>query len=101
MAPAPGGVTVRLKVTPKASREGIGAVAADGEPRLGVRVAAAPEGGKANAAVVRLLAKAWRVPRSAVSVVRGQASRRKTLFVAGPTAALMARLEPWMRERHD
>ena len=94
---------MRLKVTPKASREGIGSVAADadGGPRLGVRVAAAPEGGKANAQVVRMLAKAWRLPRSAVSVVKGAAARRKTLFVAGPTEALMARLEQWMRERHD
>ena len=48
-----------------------------------------------------MLAKAWRLPRSAVSVVKGAAARRKTLFVAGPTEALMARLEQWMRERHD
>ena len=48
-----------------------------------VRVTAAPEGGKASAAVCAVVAKALRVPKSAVSVVRGATARHKVLEVGG------------------
>lgn len=50
---------------------------------LCVRVTAAPEGGKANAAVEKVLAQRLGVARSAVSVVRGHAARIKTMEVQG------------------
>jgi uncharacterized protein YggU (UPF0235/DUF167 family) len=55
---------------------------------LRVRVSAVPDKGRANAAVVALLAKALGVPKSAVSVASGETSRLKTLDVAGDGAAL-------------
>jgi uncharacterized protein (TIGR00251 family) len=48
-----------------------------------VRVAAAPEDGKANAAVVRLLADAVRVPAKDVAIVSGHASRDKIVALEG------------------
>ena len=51
------------------------------EDVLHLRVTAPPEGGKANAAVVALVAKSLRVPRSSVSIVKGFASRDKVLRV--------------------
>jgi uncharacterized protein YggU (UPF0235/DUF167 family) len=48
-----------------------------------VRVAAPPEGGRANAAVCRLLAEALALPRGAVSIVSGHGSRDKLVDVAG------------------
>jgi uncharacterized protein YggU (UPF0235/DUF167 family) len=42
-----------------------------------VRVTATPEAGKANAAVLALLAKALGVPKSALSIVRGETGRDK------------------------
>lgn len=48
-----------------------------------VRVAAAPENGKANAAVVALLADTLALPRDGVSIVSGHASRDKTVALAG------------------
>jgi uncharacterized protein (TIGR00251 family) len=48
-----------------------------------VRVAAAPEDGKANAAVVRLLADALGMPARDVEIVSGHASRDKTVALAG------------------
>jgi uncharacterized protein (TIGR00251 family) len=83
-----GGVTFDVLVTPRASRERVGPVV-DG--RLKVAVTAPPVEGEANAAVCALLARALGVPKSAVSVVRGDTGRRKTVRVAGvPAAAVLA-----------
>jgi uncharacterized protein YggU (UPF0235/DUF167 family) len=54
-----------------------------------------PEDGKANAALIALLAREWRVPKSSVSVVRGATDRHKTLLVAGAAEPLMRQLEQW------
>ena len=100
--PVADGVRVSIRVAPKASRNAVTGVAdaADGLHGAGgrvlkVSVTAAPEDGKANAAVIELLAKQWRVPKSSVSVVQGHTDRNKTLHVAGPPADLLARLRGW------
>lgn len=54
-------------------------VAPDGSPLLRVHVRAAPERGRANEAVVSVVAKAADLPRSSLRVVRGRASRAKLL----------------------
>lgn len=97
-AAAADGVRVRVKVTPKAGRNRIGGLApeADGGVALKVAVTAAPEDGKANDAVVKLLAAAWRVPRSTISVVLGATDRRKVLHVHGDSAALGRLLTDWL-----
>jgi uncharacterized protein (TIGR00251 family) len=84
-----GGVTVDITVKPRCSREGLGPVQGD---RLVVAVNAPPVDGKANAAVVRLLSEALGVARSAVTIVRGDTGRKKTLHIAGVTAASLTRL---------
>ena len=91
------GIRVTLRVTPRASRNRIGGVRLDaaGRPHLMVRVNAPPEGGKANAAVVKLLAKAWGVPPSRLSVVAGAGGRRKIVHVAGDASWLLERLGDW------
>lgn len=71
-------VRIPVYVTPKASRNEVGGWRG-GE--LIVRVTVAPEDGKANAAVRRLLAKALGVGPSAVSVVTGATSRHKLIDV--------------------
>ena len=82
--------TVRLSVrlTPRASREEIAGF--EGET-LRVRVTAPPVAGRANRALVRLLAKRLGVPRGAVRVVAGQASRSKIVAVDGLDAAELRR----------
>ncbi len=67
------GAEIAVRVTPKASRN---AVKRDGDT-IRVYVTTAPEGGKANAAVAKLLAKALGVPKSRLSLIRGQTSRDK------------------------
>ncbi len=55
---------------------------------LKVRLAAPPVEGRANEALVALLAEALGVPKASVSVVRGGSSRRKSVLVAAPQADL-------------
>ncbi len=95
-----GGLALWLRLTPKGGRdalEGVEALA-DGRSVLKARVRAAPEDGRANAALVELVAKTLGTPKSAVSIAAGHASRVKKLFIAGDPArlsqALAARLEP-------
>lgn len=71
---------VRLRVSPGATRAGI--VGRHGEAWK-VRVTAAPEGGRANKAVVRLLADTLSVPRAAVTLVSGHGGRDKIVELAG------------------
>jgi uncharacterized protein (TIGR00251 family) len=60
--------------------------------RLVVAVNAPPVDGKANEAVVRVLAETFGVPRSAVTIVRGETGRKKTIRIAGLTAAAVMRV---------
>lgn len=94
----PHGVRVRLKVTPRAGSDRVQGLAADadGTVRLKVAVTAAADAGRANGAVVALLARAWGVPRTRMSIPVGAADRRKTLAIEGDGALLRSRLEAWL-----
>ena len=96
--PAGDGVRVRLRVQPRARRNQIDGVVteADGGVAIKVAVTAPPEDGKANAAVIALLAKAWDLPKSALTVVVGAADRRKIIHLQGDPARLMQALELWL-----
>ncbi len=97
------GVRVAVRVTPKASRAGCAGVGVDAAGRgfLIVRVTAPAERGKANAALVKFLAKAWGLPPSRLSVVSGVHDRRKTICVAGDPSALLNRLKHWIESQND
>jgi len=92
--PTASGLRLRLRVTPNASLDRIDGpeTLADGTTVLRLRVRAVPENGKANAAVIRLLAKALGLPRSAVTLVAGETARLKTVLVEGDPDDLAARL---------
>lgn len=83
-----GGAELRVRATPGARTDAIEAVArdADGKSHLKVRVRAAPEEGRANAAIEALLAAALGVPKSAVSVEKGGTSRIKLVRISGDEA---------------
>ncbi|HUT50908.1 MAG TPA: DUF167 family protein [Alphaproteobacteria bacterium] len=102
-AVTPSGLSLALRVIPKAKRNRIEDVVneADGSPALKVAVTAAPEAGKANAAVIALLAKEWRLAKSAIRVTRGGANRRKTLAIEGDGSALKKQLDGWFAERKE
>jgi len=65
---------------------------------LKIRVSAIPDKGKANAAVVKLLAKSWQVPRASLSIVSGEKDRNKTVLLAGNPEDQMAFLAAWFRQ---
>jgi hypothetical protein len=92
------GLLVDLRLQPGASRAKVDGLAVldDGATVLKVRVTEPPEGGKANAALIKLLAKAWKLPKSALTLVAGHTDRRKTIAVAGDPAALKRDLECWL-----
>lgn len=83
-------MTTKLQIhaTPKAKKSEIlgWAVDVDGRQVLKVRVAAPPEDGKANAELIRLLAHALKLPKSALSLSRGATSRYKTVEISDETA---------------
>ncbi|TMC67689.1 MAG: DUF167 domain-containing protein [Chloroflexi bacterium] len=83
--------TTRLKVrvSPGSRRPGIAGRHGDAWK---VRVAAPPEDGKANEAVLRLLAETLDVPRSSVTLVSGQTSRDKIVVLNGLEQAQTERL---------
>jgi uncharacterized protein len=103
--PAADGVRLAVRLTPKAAAARIQGIVEDGAggQALKVAVTAPPEAGKANDALLALLAKALGVRRGALSLVLGAADRRKLVHIAGDPAALAAALEerlaPWLR--HD
>ena len=81
---------VALRVRPGAARTPAGGRRGDA---LVVRVTARPAGGAATRAALRAVADAFGVPRSAVMLVTGAASRDKVIEITGPPAALTRRLD--------
>ena len=79
---------IQVRVQPRARKD---EVASERNGRLVVRITAPPVDGKANAALRKLLAKRLGVPASAVTVVRGEASRDKLVEVEGLDDAVLRR----------
>ena len=97
------GVAVAIRLTPGAGANRIDGLTPgdDGAAALRARVTAAPEKGKANAALIKLLAKSWKLPKSALHVAAGTRDRRKTVHVAGDPQVLLPRLTHWFETRDD
>lgn len=89
------GVVFHVRLTPKGGRDAVEgwALAADGGRHLKVRVRAVPEQGKANAALLALLAKELGLAKSALAITGGEKARLKTVSATGDTSALAAQLD--------
>jgi hypothetical protein len=96
-------VIVACRLTPKGGRDSIDGVAtlSDGMRVLLARVRSAPEDGKANAALCRLIAEELGVAASKARVVSGAKNRVKQVAVTGEPAELLARLERAMPVSDD
>lgn len=74
---------IAVRVTPNAGANQIKSdLQADGSILLRVMVTATPEDGKANDAVIKLMAKHFGVAKSRLSIIRGQTSRDKLIRIA-------------------
>lgn len=84
------GLHIHVRATPKSSLDAITGIhhAADGSMSLAVKVSAAPDKGKANTAVIQVLATALQVQKSRVSILAGETSRHKTVQVVGDPVLL-------------
>jgi len=81
LALADGG-ELTIKVTPNAAENSISLPGENGPARiLLVRVTATPEDGKANTAVLKLLAKALGLPKTSLAIVRGGNARTKIIAI--------------------
>ncbi|RED47993.1 DUF167 domain-containing protein [Aestuariispira insulae] len=96
------GIHLFLRVTPKASANRLRSVELDGagQARLKIQVTAPPEGGKANAAVIKLLSKALGIGKTSLRVVSGQTDRHKMLHIAGEPAEREKLIRDLLRENH-
>ncbi len=89
------GIMVPVRLTPKSGRDEIGGVEDfGGEAVLKVRVRALPEGGRANEALARLIARWLKVPPTSVKVAQGGKSRAKQVLIEGDAAALARMSKP-------
>jgi uncharacterized protein (TIGR00251 family) len=79
-------LVLNVRVVPRASKS---EVVGEFDRALRVRIAAAPVEGAANDELVHLLARTFKVSRSAVKIVRGSNSRSKQVRVVGPDQAVL------------
>lgn len=88
---------LQVKLAPKAKADRIQGFepGAGGTTLLKVQVTAAPEKGRANKALVALLAEAWGLPKRAIRITSGAHGRKKSLLIEGDAALLLKRLEAW------
>jgi uncharacterized protein (TIGR00251 family) len=88
-----GCVIVRVRVSPKSSKDTIDGVEPTAEgPAFKVRVRAVPADGEANEAVERQLADWLDIPKDRVAVASGHRSRVKSLKISGDATSLESRL---------
>jgi uncharacterized protein (TIGR00251 family) len=78
---------VKVRVVPRASRSEI---VGEHDGALRIRIAAPPVDDAANEELIRLLARTFKVSRSAVSIISGHTAKVKLVQIAGGSPALLA-----------
>lgn len=91
---AQGGVFLHISLVPKSSSDNVGQII-DGPNgcALKVRVRALPDKGKANQAVLKLLAKWLKLPKASFELASGSRSKLKTIKISGDIEEILKKLE--------
>ena len=91
-------VRLYLRVIPNARRDSVRGLyhEADGITAIKLTVAAPAEDGRANQAVVKLLARSLGLPKRSFSIDSGQTGRRKIISIDGTQDDVLERLENWV-----
>ena len=84
-----------VRLTPNGGRDEISGIEldADGKACLKARVSVVPEKGKANKALIALVAKSLGVPKSSIDLVSGDTSRKKILRIDAEPEDVIKKLE--------
>ena len=78
------GYKLFVRLTPKSSQDKVGDIIMDGEQNyIKIYVRALPEDNKANQALINLLSKTLKVPKSHIDIITGHTSRLKVLEIQG------------------
>ena len=90
------GLRVAIRLLPRARADGLAAIVAIpvGGCELKATVTAPPEAGRANEALLWILARAWHIPRRDISIIHGLTSRNKVIHVAGDPRRLLEQITP-------
>ncbi|MDF1778946.1 MAG: DUF167 family protein [Rhizobiaceae bacterium] len=90
----PGGLKLAIRLTPKANIDAIEGVETDDAGRcyIKARVRAVPEKGKANKALIALVAKRSGIAKSLIRIDSGETSRLKMLFIGGSNEDLVQKI---------
>ncbi|KQV73182.1 DUF167 domain-containing protein [Rhizobium sp. Root1220] len=88
-------VSLAVRLTPKSGRDAIDGVEADAEGRshLKVRVTSIAEKGKANKALIAVVAESVGLAKSSVGIISGEASRKKILRIEGDPEDVIKKLD--------
>jgi hypothetical protein len=102
-ARSPNGLRLHVRVTANAGTDAVDGLhtASNGAMSLKVRVTAQPEKGRANKAVITLLAKALGCAKSSLEVTSGSKDRNKTVAIVGDFDELARALDTLLAGRHD
>jgi uncharacterized protein (TIGR00251 family) len=92
------GVRLAVRLTPRASRNGVDGIVrdAEGRPALQLRLCAPPVEGAANKALLAFVADALALRKADVEIVSGTTARHKLLQLSGDVETILARLETWV-----
>ncbi|HLC18332.1 MAG TPA: DUF167 domain-containing protein [Thermodesulfobacteriota bacterium] len=90
---APGGVWIKLRIQPRASRDEVAGIHGDS---LKVKLTAPPVEGEANKALVSFLSKLLGIKKSSIKIASGEKSRTKRILVEG---ASVEQIEGMISER--
>ena len=93
-------IRVIVRLTTKASRNIVTGLAqnADGGGVIKASVTAVPEAGKANTALLKLLAKEWKLPKLTLKIIKGTTVRKKTVEVTSNPYLVQPVLETWLKK---
>ena len=100
LTPTANGVRLAVRLTPRAAKNRFGPVeaSADGKQRLQAYVTAVPEDGTANKALIKLLARALKIPAGKSSVASGATNRKKQRWCEGAPETLAHRMDQWIKD---
>jgi uncharacterized protein len=98
-----GGVRLALRLTPRASRDGVEGIMqdVDGRPLLKLRLAAPPVEGAANKTLIAFLGKTLSLRKADITIRSGETSRTKILHLSGEPQMILQNLDAWLAGNKD